>query len=917
MTLSEYRRKRDFKRTGEPPAKKAASKGPLTFVVQKHRARALHYDFRLELDGVLKSWSVPKGPSLDPADKRLAVMVEDHPIDYASFEGAIPKGEYGAGEVIIWDSGTYSPDEGGELLFNDRAAAEKKIRQGLKNGKLSIFLRGSKLKGSWTLVKIAKRERDWLLIKHRDEHARAGEDILKKEKSAASGRTIEDIKNKGGDDPPPTAPADLKAIPGARKAPFPATIAPMLASLTGGPFSRPDWIYEPKLDGFRIITLIRGGKAVLLSRNGNNVTAKYSILVPELSRQPASELVLDGEIIALDDKGKQCFQCLQNYIKSVGRKDGAEAGGFPLVYYVFDILYLDGFDLRGAVLRYRKELLKKVFSPGQQVRLIEYFEKDGETVYKAAVKNGLEGVVAKQIDSLYLSGKRSPDWLKVKATLSDEFVIGGYSVAPEGARKTTFSSLLLGYYDKKGKLTFAGHVGTGFDERLLGEMKKRLDTLQSKTNPFIEVPPLNAATTWVKPELVAEVKFSEWTRDGRLRAPVFMRLREDKSPQEVRRTETVVVEKPVKKTGRSRQADPPGDDPPLDSGKSDSVLAQLKNPGNDFTIEVEGHKINLSNTDKILWSGRGRLPGFTKRDLLEYLVRAAPYLLTHLKDRPLTLSRYPDGLEGEHFWQKHWGHPLPDFIRRIDIKEEKGTRSEYLICENLATLLWLGQVANLEFHSWFSRASAVPEMPKGKSTDYYLDYPDFIIFDLDPYIYSGKERRGDEPELNRAGFDRAGEIAFLLKEILDELGLDAYIKTSGKTGLHIHVPIKRNLTYASVRATAKTLGQYLVQRHPEDVTTEWAQEKRRGKIFVDYAQNVRGKTLASAYSPRPASGAPVSTPLRWTELGKVYPTDFNLKTVPERLKKTGDLWADILKAKKDLGRITGPKGLTGASRGSD
>jgi len=912
MTLAEYRRKRDFKRTGEPSPEKKAGKGPLTFVIQKHRARALHYDFRLELDGVLKSWSVPKGPSLDPADKRLAVMVEDHPLDYASFEGTIPKGEYGAGEVIVWDSGTYSPDEGGLLLFNDRAAAEMNMRQGLKDGKLSITLRGSKLKGSWTLVKIQKRERDWLLIKHRDEHARAGEDILKEEKSTASGLTIEDIKKKSADDPPESAPSDLKAIPGARRAPFPATITPMLASLTGGPFSRPDWIYEPKLDGFRIITLIQGGKATLLSRNGNNVTAKYSILVPELNRQPVAELVLDGEIIALDEKGKQCFQCLQNYLKSVGRKDGAEAGGFPLVYYVFDILYLDGYDLRGAALRYRKELLKKVLAPGDRVRLIEYFENDGETVYKAAVKNGLEGVVAKQFDSIYQSGKRSPDWLKVKATLSDEFVIGGYSVAAEGARKTTFSSLLLGYYDKSRKLVFTGHVGTGFDEKLLGDMKKRLDALKSTTNPFVEAPPLNGATTWVKPELVAEVKFSEWTRDGRLRAPVFVRLRDDKLPQEVQRTETVTVaNSPPKKSGAKGRvkaaaaADVPptaADDPPPAAG--DKVLAQLKNPENDFTIEVEGQKIKLSNVDKTLWPGQGRLPGFTKRDLLEYLVRLAPYLLAHLKDRPLTLSRYPDGLDGEHFWQKHWGHPLPDFIRRIDIKEEKGTKSEYLICENLPALIWLAQVANLEFHSWFSRANASPDMPKGKSTDYYLDYPDFLIFDLDPYIYSGKERRGDEPELNRVGFDRAGEIALLLKEILDGLGLNSYIKTSGKTGLHVHVPIKRNFNYASVRATAKTIGQYLVRKHPGDVTTEWAQEKRRGKIFVDYAQNVRGKTLASAYSPRPAPGAPVSTPLRWTELGKVYPTDFNLKTMPERLKKIGDLWADILAAKKDLGKIT-------------
>ncbi len=902
MALEKYQKKRNFQRTTEPPPRKVAGKGALTFVVQKHRARQLHYDFRLELDGVLKSWSVPKGPSLDPAAKHLAVMVEDHPLDYAAFEGTIPKGEYGAGEVMVWDSGTYSPDEGGELFFDDRAAAQEKMRRGIEEGKLSITLRGKKLKGSWALVKMQKRQNDWLLIKHRDEYARSGGNILEEERSALSGRTIEEIRNESVGDPKDPVP-DLKRVLGVRQSPFPAKVAPMLASLAGGPFSRPDWIFEPKLDGFRIIAMIRGGNAALLSRNGNDVTEKYKIIVPELSRQPASELVLDGEIIATDEKGKQCFQCLQNYLKSAGRKYGEVDGAFPLIYYVFDILYLDGYDLRGAPLRSRKDLLKKVLSPGDRVRLIEYFEKDGETVYKAAVENGLEGVVAKKLDSLYVSGKRSLDWLKVKATLSDEFVIGGYSQTEK--RAATFSSLLLGYHDKKGKLVYAGHVGTGFDEKSLGEMKKRLDALQTKESPFVETPPRGASTTWVRPKLVAEVKFAEWTRDGRLRAPVFMRLREDKSPEEVHRTETVAVDKPTKKTSRRRRADPPGDDPPPreNPGQSETVLAQLKNPENDFDIEVESSKISLSHMDKTLWPARAGQAGFTKRDLITYLAEAAPYILHHLKDRPLTLSRYPDGIDGEHFWQKHWGHPLPEFVRKIDITEEKGTRNEYLICDNLATLLWLGQTANLEFHAWFSRVSAAPDMPRGKSTDYLLDYPDFIIFDLDPYIYSGKERRGAEPELNRAGFDLVCDIALRLKKILDELELNAFVKTSGKTGLHVHVPIIRHFDYKSVRATAGTIGKYLVQRHPKEVTTEWVQEKRKGKIFVDYEQNVRGKTLASAYSPRPAPGAPVSTPLRWEELGKVYPTDFTLATMPARLKKTGDLWTDILSAKKDLSKL--------------
>ncbi len=899
MGLEKYQEKRDLQRTPEPPPEVKAGKGPLTFVVQKHRARQLHYDLRLELDGVLKSWSVPKGPSLDPGEKRLAVMVEDHPLEYASFEGAIPKGEYGAGEVIVWESGTYSPDEGGELLFSDRAAAENKMRLGIENGKLSFFLRGSKLKGSWTLVKIKNKQNDWLLMKHRDEYARTGSNILEEEQSVASGRTIEDIKEQRN---PDTKSMQLNPglIPGARPAPFPSSLAPMLASLAEGPFSRPGWIFEPKLDGYRTIALIREGKVTLLSRRGNKVTASYNMLVPDLSRQPTSELILDGEIIAMDEKGKVCFQCLQNYLKSVGRKDGAPDSRYQLIYYVFDILYLDGYDLRGAALLSRKKLLQSIFHSTDQLRLVEYFDKDGETVYKAAVENGLEGVIAKEIDSLYESGKRSLDWLKMKATQSDEFVISGYSQT--GKRSNTFSSLLLGYYNDKGKLMFAGHVGSGFDEKALKELKQQLDALSVERSPFSDPPPLNAPTTWVRPELVAEVKFAERTNDGRLRAPVFLRLREDKSPDEIRRMETVAAanKPPVKIKRNSRVKEPA---PQAASGKNDAVTAQLQNPENDFNIEVEGHKISLTNMDKLLWPSATGLPGFTKRDFLKYLAEVSPYILPHLKDRPLTLSRYPNGINGEHFYQKHWGHPVPEFVRKIDITEEKGSKSEYLICDNLASLIWLGQVANIELHSWFSRVSAAPDMPEGKSTDYLLDYPDFIIFDLDPYIYSGKETPGAEPELNRAGFDAVCDIALRLKNTLDELELNAFVKTSGKTGLHIHVPIIRRFDYKSVRSTAEIIGKFLVRKYPREITTEWAQEKRKGKIFVDYGQNVRGKTLASIYSPRPVRGAPVSTPLRWEELGKVYPTDLTLMTVPTRLIKTGDLWEGILSAKKDLDKL--------------
>ncbi len=887
MELREYGKKRNLTHTGEPQPKQVHREGSLTFVVQEHHARRLHYDFRLEFDGVLKSWAVPKGPSLDPAAKHLAVMVEDHPLDYASFEGVIPEGEYGAGKVIIWDNGTYSPDEGGKLLFNDRAAAEAQIRSGLEKGKLSFFLRGHKLKGSWTLVRIQKRPKDWLLMKHRDEYANPGGDVLKEDKSVVSGHAVEDVEPGQPDPPSFSSTLKLGEIPGALAAPFPSSVTPMLAQLTRKPFSSPDWIFEPKLDGYRIITYVQLGQADLISRNGIKVTEQYALLVPDLVQQPVSETIMDGEIIAMDKNGTQCFQCLQEYLTSRRLAEAGQSTLPPLVYYIFDILYLDGYDLRGAALLERKRLLHRVLRPTNQVRLVDYFEDDGKTVYKAAVDSGLEGVIAKKKTSTYRPG-RSGDWLKVKAMKSDDFVIGGYSAA-KGGRLQTFSSLLLGYFDGEGKLRFAGHVGTGFDEQTLVDLKRRLDMIRTDKCPFAEVPPLNAPTTWVRPELVAEVKYSERTKDGRLRIPVFLRLREDKVPAEVHMIESV-----AEPTTFSDDPDPPS---------VDGILEQLQDTKEIFAIDVEGNKIKVSNLDKVLWPETTRHPPLTKRHLLTYLTRVAPYFLPHLKDRPLTLSRYPDGIHGEHFFQKHWRQPIPDFVTRVNIREE-GDIGEYLVCDNLSTLLWLGQTANLELHTWFSRTNTKPEMPqKPDNTDYLLDYPDFMVFDLDPYVYSGTESPGDEPELNRSGFASVFEVALWFKEVLDELTLSSFVKTSGKTGLHVYVPIKRDLNYKAVRSAAETIGRYLLQRHEKEITMEWAVEKRRGKVFIDYGQNVRGKTLASVYSPRPDPEAAVSTPLHWEELGKVYPSQFSILTLPDRLKKIGDLWADILDAKHDLKKI--------------
>jgi len=897
-TLEEYGKKRDFTRTGEPPPATKAGRGPLTFVVQKHRARALHYDFRIEAGGVLKSWSVPKGPSLNPRDKRLAVMVEDHPLDYGGFEGQIPKGEYGAGEVIVWDRGTYAPEDEERSQIGGRAEAERAVLKGIEEGKLSLSLQGEKLRGSFALVKLRRGDNSWLLIKHRDDDA-SDRDVLQEDRSAISGRTIEDVKagKPGGDDPP----VNLAQTAGARLAPFPGKIPPMLCTLVDKPFDREGWIFEPKLDGYRILAYVRGGKVHLISRRGNDVTENYAALVPDLQGQK-SDMVLDGELIAMDERGKPCFQCLQDYLQTV-RGARREQPKYPLIYYVFDLLYVDNYDLRGASLADRKKALQSAVRPTGQVRLIDHYEREGEKLYAAAIQNGLEGVVAKRLDSKYES-RRTQTWLKIKAMKSDEFVICGYTPG-EGRRSDTFGSLVLGYHGKGSKLLYAGNVGSGLDESQVADLRRRLDSIRSDKMPFAEKPPLKEVV-WVKPSLVAEVKFTEWTKEGILRIPVFLRLREDKTPADVHRVVTAKAPAPAKKASRKT-----ADDPPDDNG---GILEQLAGDKETATVKVGGASIKLTNLDKPLWPAAGDHRALTKRDLIVYLAQAAPYLLAHLKDRPVTLSRYPDGIGGEHFWQKHWNHPLPDYVERVNVRsEEDKSVSEYMLCNNLPTMLWMGQAANIEFHTWFSRVTALEGKErhaglKSATPDERLDYPDFIIFDLDPYLYSGKEKSGAEPDLNRKGFDRVCEVALWLKEILDSLKLKAYVKTSGKTGLHVHLPVVRWPGYKAVRSAAQTIGRALVEKHPQAITMDWAVGKRTGKVFFDYNQNVRGKTLACAYSPRPAPEATVSTPLRWEELGRVYPTDFTIKTVPARLKKTGDLWADILSSKSDLKReILNPK----------
>jgi len=897
--LTEYSAKRTFAATPEPaPALPATGSGPLLFVVQQHAARQLHYDFRLECEGVLKSWAVPKGPALDPSEKRLAVQVEDHPYDYASFEGVIPPGQYGAGEVIVWDCGVYSPDEGGATWFHDRGEAERQVMEGLEKGKLSLLLRGEKLKGSFALVR-TKDRKQWLLIKHKDRFAAAtaSVDIIAQNRSVLSGLAVADLKVV----PAHRIPAS-RLVPSGKFEAMPAMIAPMLAEAGDVPFNRPDWIWEPKLDGYRVLAFIDEHGVKLRSRRGLELSAKFPGLAAELRRQDARGMILDGELVAFDANIKPSFAELQNRAQLKTEREIAAADqNVPVVFFCFDLLYFAGIDLRQSSYGDRRRYLAQCLLPTPRVQLVHTSE-DGMALQAAALANGFEGVIGKRKESRYESGRRSTSWLKVKPTQSGDFVVGGYTRG-KGSR-APLGALLVGYWDgsklsgkPRGKLRYASHVGSGFDERTLAQVKARLDPLQRKSCPFVEEPELNAPTTWVEPETVAEVSFQSWTADGALRAPVFLRLRDDVDPKAVRRTEANPTPQPTSSSGNS----------PVDE-----VVAQLENTKPAFTIAVGSHRIRLTHLDRVYWPADPALqqPALTKRDLLRYFAQVSPFILPHLADRPLTMIRMPDGISGQRFFQKHWEQERPAFVETITVfSGHKDERHEYLLCNNLPTLLWLAQSGTLEFHVWHSRAKPGPDTDV-KSTDYatslatleasVLNYPDYVLFDIDPYIYSGKEAPGGEPELNTVAFQKGKEVAFWLRELLLSMSLEPIVKTSGKTGLHVFVPIRRTIDFDAARHVSELVGRHLMRLHPKDITLEWSVPKRTGKIFMDYNMNVRGKTLNVAYSPRGESGAPVSMPLTWEELAGAHPLDFRITNAAERLLETGDRWRDALSRKQSL-----------------
>jgi bifunctional non-homologous end joining protein LigD len=967
--LKDYNKKRDFAKTPEPAGSTVSAADrhketkPLTFVIQKHAARQLHYDFRLEIDGVLVSWAVPKGPSLDPGVKRFAVITEDHPLEYASFEGMIPQKQYGAGSVIIWDHGNYTPDEDGILSWNDRTEAQKRMREGLQKGKLSFTLEGKKLQGSWTLVRLKNKERDWLLIKHKDAFVRTNYDILEADASVVSGHTLADIeqqqtnssvvhapdrinqssdiktdqaaKNPGRADKTPgrvdKTPDQIDKNPG-RVDKFPRGIAPMLATLADSPFTRPGWFFEAKLDGIRAITYIEKGKVELSSRRGLDLTGKYPALVKAL-RDYKDDLILDGEIIALDEQGRPSFQHLQQRsgLNRGSDIDKAETS-LPVIYYVFDILYCRGKDLRDLPLSERKQILKQTLTPNQVLRLVESLGVDGEAAYNACISHGLEGIVGKRIDSHYETGRRAKTWVKLKANTSGEFLICGYTEGT-GARNKTFGSLILAEHDKQGRLVYVGGVGTGFDEGKLRYLLALMKPLLTKSCPFSKRPPGKLNPTWVKPELVVEVKYMERSRDNMLRAPVYMHVREDISPQEVKPTPIIHIDSKSTEAATAKaktmNMDSQNQDRSGEAGDTASdtiiadVLQQLDNDKEKLTLELEGNALAFSNLNKEMWPATKDANAITKRDYVKYLAKVSPYLLPHLRDRLITFIRFPNGINGGKFYQKHWQAGRPNFVSVVSsFTDHSNQDQDFLICNNLSTLLWLGQIADLELHTSHTRTDPFPDGDHLPLTftgsienleHSLLNYPDYLIFDLDPYLYSGKEKTGDEPELHRQGFQRGCDVALWIKEVLDRMSITSYVKTSGRTGLHIYVPIIRQIDYDTVRAITEIIGRFVLKEHADLVTMDWAVVKRTGKVFLDHNMNARSKSLASIYSPRVAPEASVSTPLRWDELHNVYPTDFTIRTVPDRLKQLGDLWADILQHKNDLQTLlkSGQKSLAG------
>ena len=848
MGLEDYKKKRDFSRTPEPSGETGAA-GGWSYCIQKHAATRLHYDFRLELDGVLLSWAVPKGPSLDPREKRLAMRVEDHPVEYGSFEGVIPEGEYGAGAVVLWDRGTWKPVVDPSL--------------GLKKGELKFQLQGEKLAGKWALVKIKGDDpKAWLLVKDKDEGARPGVEldiVSTRPESVVSGRGLAEVAAerdrlwhskvvRAGGQVDPGGPAAgeggerlrLADLPGAVRGILPLTQPLALAMVVETPPEGDEWLHEIKHDGYRIVARIEEGEVRLISRNGKDWTKEFPQVARALNRLPAGTALLDGEVAAVLPSGATSFQALQ--------RRGSDKT-VSLTYFTFDLLHLDGWDLRDARLVERKEVLRRLLeSAPDGLRFSDHVRGQGLEFFERAREAGLEGIVSKRADAPYREG-RGGDWRKAKCRLSQEVVIGGWTLSSDGG--ASIGALHVGFYED-GQLVYAGKVGSGFNDRMLSDLRQRLEARARKTTPFTDVPaPLRRGARWVEPDLVAQVEFTQWTDEGRLRQPVFLGLREDRDARHVVRERPGTVE--------SGGVDTVAAGRPWEALRAHATRSRAVT--GEEVVDLLG--VRLTHPDRVYYPDIG----FTKLDLALYYVTIADAVLPYLDGRPLTLVRCPDGIGGETFYQKHAGFWTPRQVRRFPVP---GKSEEHLFVDSVPGLVALAQAGILEIHPWNSRVARLEE-------------PDQVIFDLDP----------DEA----LPFSRVAAAARRVRALLTERGLESFVKTTGGKGLHVCVPLLPESGWEELEEFTRAVAMRLARDEPQTFTANLLKAQRKGKIYVDYLRNVRGANAVGVFSTRARDGAPVSVPVDWDELDRLSgPADFTVAEVPLRVLGQGprgavDPWA--------------------------
>lgn len=817
MSLKEYNGKRNFSTTTEPKGGSCATSSKLRFVVQRHHASHLHYDFRLEMDGVLKSWAVPKGPSLNPNDKRLAVMVEDHPLSYRSFEGEIPKGNYGFGKVTIFDEGFYTPLK--------EAGNTKGLQKALRDGNIKIVLHGKKLKGEFALIRIQNTSEDhaWLLIKHQDKHA-------VNERYYAEDLVSAVTKEAGKSYRKQSSKKNIKFIP--KKAVDEDILDPMLATLSDGVSEDGEWLFEQKLDGFRAVVHRATQEVFVRSRNGVDLNSKFKTLVEAL-KAVDRDIILDGEIVAVDDKGDTNFHVLQH-----GEPFPPK---YKLQYHLFDMLMLDGNDLRGYTLSERKDLLKRWFkiNRNRALILVKSVPGDLNDALKKAKQNRWEGIIAKQIDSRYHSGKRSDRWRKLKLQQSQEAIIVGFT-APSGAR-IGFGALVLAVMHE-GKLQYIGNVGTGFSDHILKDLATAFSKIIVQKKPFEKMVKVANETnvTWVKPKLIAEIDFAEWTTDNHLRHPVFKSIRNDKRPSEIQR------------------------------------IMPLKEISNERIVKFGRKTLKLTNQKKWYWPD----DKISKGELIAYYENVGALMLPYLKDKPISMNRFPNGIYESSFFQKDLDkHSGPSWLKTVALDSEStGNTINYLLCNDLATLLWIANMGSIEINPWLATYK--------KKTK-----PTFAVLDLDP---------------NGAEFEEVVSVANTAHDILEQANIVSYVKTSGSTGLHIYIYMGEQYTFDVVRDFIEMVAELVHKQHPNTTSLERSPNKRKKKIYLDFLQNRRAQTVVAPYSVRPKLNATVSTPLDWSELNaELTIGQFTMEVVLRRVTSKPDPWAHIFNEKADLKKAIG------------